>query len=152
MLSSAETLDARHPHISQGWKRPFCQCRNISFLSLDNPEKQKCSGEKNVMRGYPKTGCTTGLDLESTATYDNSKEVSDCTRLFSEAMGFLSLAWPEPLSALIPPGRLFPCVPLTEMQGLAPDINLAQLQLFPHLAMEGYRGVGSGSKCFLYAE
>lgn len=99
------------------------------------------------------TACITGLDLESTATYDNSKEVLGCTRLFPEAMGFLLPVWPEPLSALILPGRLFPCVPLTEMQGLAPDINLAQLllfpaKLFPHSTTEGCRGVRRGSKCF----
>lgn len=62
MLSSAETLEkswkdtARHPHVSQGWKRCFCQCTNSPFLSLANPENQKCSGEKSVVRGYPETG------------------------------------------------------------------------------------------------
>lgn len=56
--------------------------------------------------------------------YDNSKKFWAAS-VSSEAIGFLLPVWPEPLSALTLPGRLLPGVPLNEMQGLAPDINLA---------------------------
>lgn len=73
MLSSAEPLEkswkdtAKHPCISQGWKRPFCQCTNIPFLSLDHPGNQKRSRGKKYWEVIQKqqTACTTGLDLES---------------------------------------------------------------------------------------
>lgn len=134
LLSSTETLgkswkySARHPHIWQGWKRPFCQCTNIPFLSLNNPENQKCSGENNIMRGYPekKRQPTPQAGIwNHTATNSNSKEVLGCTHLFSGAIRFLLPLWPEHASALILPGRLFPGVTLTEMRGCAPRINLA---------------------------
>lgn len=134
LLTSTETLEkswkysARHPHIWQGWKRPFCQCTNIPFLSLNNPENQKCSGENNIMRGYPekkRQPTPQAWIWNHTATNNNSKEVLGCTHLFSGAIRFLLPLWPEHFSALILPGRLFPGVTLTEMQGCAPRINLA---------------------------
>lgn len=59
-----------------------------------------------------------------TAMHGNIKEVLGCTHLFSEAVSFLTSSARTPLS-FNSSWKISPNVPLTETQGLEPNVNLA---------------------------